>query len=687
MTLREIENHIADGKRLSQEEEDYLLSRSKTYWEDHPDVEGRFPRIRKILAWVAGYQRYDYNTATRKLVEIPKTRKRMLTFNRLKPFVRTMLAKLVSDYPEPGVIPNTTDDDDLAAAKVGDKLLEGLANKWGMKGLMQRFKLWVLLANRAALRVYWDEEDSGITDYQHKEKLNEVGEVESTTTLEVREAGDVALEVVGPFNFRVDPLYSHDRKRWRWFLYGSEEDAEAIEEKYDLETGELKDSKDKKGEDQTALYSVDFRDDEVGEVEKKEAVHGRTVLYKEFWTPKMWAFMAGNKVLDYGVNEYKEVPFFLTEERLIPLNDYEKGIVYNDGDLKDAIPVQREYNRFKSLVSAALERATKLKVLLPLNSATKKQFTDDFGTFIDYNPAKGKAEQLRLDPIPAFVPSYTGDLQNEFGAVLSLGPSSFGQLPERASHASGSLVNLLLEQDNAVLDTKLAAINEQVELALSMALRVVQKNYLIGRLLKVTGADGQDEVKKFRGADLRGNTDVKVVTQAALPRSRALKIEYLMRLFNSKIIQDPRKILEMLELGNVEKLFDDTLVHERRAHRENMMIESQPNIEPAIVQSWIYDHDDDNIHIPIHVKFRLSVKYDKLTDNQKQALNMLVGLHDQRLAQMAQAQMQAQMQAQGQGQGQQGQAAPPQMGMGGAPEQQAPPEESIPQTTEEAGLF
>ena len=605
--IRKLENIIYEGGDLNDEQEEQLRKKMDEYWDDHIDVGSRFPQWKKQIAWVAGYQLYDYNKSSRELIEIPLKRKKRLIFNRLRSFVRAMLAKLNADIPQMSVIPKTTEDADIEAARAGDKLIEHLADKVDLPGMMSNLKLWAIVCNRAFIRVFWDADASGTLGYEKgEEKIQE---------------GDVNMEAVSPFNCRVDPLY-FEHERWRWFEFGEEVDAEALEEEYEIEKGTLKETSQTLG-DAFTLESYDMSGLVSGREETKEHITGRTVVLKELWTPKIYVFSAGNKVLDYGKNPYDEIPFYPIEERLIPISNYEKGFQYNESLVKDAISIQREYNRMYSLKSIALEKASKLKVLVPFGSMiSKKQVTNDYGTFIDYNPKQGAApHQMRLDPLPAFVETYTNNLEREFEMAFGVREASFGRLPERASHASGTLVNLLLEQDDVLLNPMLATINKALSKAWGLALRMVKDNYDLPRLIRYTGEGNQRAAMKFKGANLAGNTDVKVVSQSGLPRSRALRIEYIMKLREVGLLTDDKGTLEMLEFGQADKIFEDNLLHERRALKENDLIKENPEIDPEVIKGWIHPLEEKQVHVIIHSRFIFGAEFDRLQPNQQKAIN------------------------------------------------------------------
>lgn len=620
MIWQDIEKVVLSGGKLNEDQIAWVKRKMHTYWDEHPDVVNRFPRWKKYIAWVAGYQLFDYNKISKKLVEVPLDRKRKLIFNRLKPFVRVLLAKLSSDLPQISVIPNTDEDEDIEAARAGDALIKGLSLKMGFDKEVVNSKLWTIICNRAFFRVLWDREAKG--------SLGKVEDPETGEMVETFEEGDVVIECVSPFNCRTDVLY-HNRRKWRWFMYGEEVDATELEIQYELKRGTLM---EKSNVLETA-YDLELQDEQdiiIGPPDRDLNISGRTVVLKELWTPRCFFFLAGTELVEYGINEYEEIPFFDVEDRLIPIDNYERGFSYNESLIKDAIPIQRDYNRMVSLMSLALERASKLKVLTPLGSLlSKKQWTNDYGVFIDYNRNAGEPHQMKLEPFPMDVPRYKSELEREMESVMNLHESSFGRLPERASHPSGTLVNLLLEQDDAVLNPLLNSINHTIGEAWRLALRIVQSNYTSERMIRYVGDDGQPAVLMFKGSDLRDNTDVRVTSQTGLPRSRALRTEYIMRLRNEGLLTDQQGVLEMLEFGNAEKIFKDNLLHERKAYRENKMIEENPDITPEDIPDWVYKEDDDQAHKKIHLRFRLSTRYDKLNENQKNTLDFLIESHNE----------------------------------------------------------
>lgn len=643
MTWNKITEKILSGKPLTEEDKEWVRKTIDEYWDNHPDVINRYPRWKKYIAWVAGYQLFDYNKISKKLVEVPLARQRKLIFNKLKPYVRTLLAKMTQEQHQPSVIPATDDEDDIEAARAGDKFIEGHGTKIDFKTTLNRAKLWCIICNQVYLRVFWNEDMEGFQGYGEVE--NEEGQIEEQPAMV---EGDLDMEAISPFNCRPDPLYN-DRKKWRWFLYGDEVDASEIEEEYGLKSKSIQETSNVLD----TAYDLELQDEQdiiVGSPDKSDSITGRTCVLKEFWTKKIFILTAGTEVLEAKPNPYKEIPFFEAKEELIPITNYEKSFSYNESLIKDAIPLQREYNRQASIISIALDRASKLKVLTPLGALlNKKQWTNDYGVFIDYNRNMGEPHQMKLDPFPMDVPRYKADLEREMQSVMNLSPTSFGQLPERASHPSGTLVSQLIEQDDVVLNPLINSINRMIADAWGLGLRIIRDNYLEDRLIRYTGEDGSYSVMKFKGSDLRSCTDVIVTSQTGLPRARALRIEYILRMREQGLITDDKLALEMLEFGNVDKIFKDQLLHERKAHRINAIIENNPQISPDVIipteqtPGLIYEGEDHAAALKVHERLRLGTRYEKMSPEQQQTLNAVIAFRQQQLSQAAEAQKKEQI--------------------------------------------
>jgi hypothetical protein len=178
------------------------------------------------------------------------------------------------------------------------------------------------------------------------------------------------------------------------------------------------------------------------------------------------------------------------------------------------------------------------------------------------------------------------------------------------------------------------------------------------RLIRVTGMESFLEARRWKGSDLRGNTDVRVQSGSALPQSKAARQALLTEFMQYGWI-DPASGLEVLELNGLDKIVEDFLVDKRQAQRENMKLmdidpeivkglngppvgpDGQPVIgedgspvdpltgqphqpQPAMpVNSW----DNHAVHIQVHNQFRKSQQFELLDPAIKQEFELHVQLH------------------------------------------------------------
>jgi hypothetical protein len=95
------------------------------------------------------------------------------------------------------------------------------------------------------------------------------------------------------------------------------------------------------------------------------------------------------------------------------------------------------------------------------------------------------------------------------------------------------------------------------------------------RIIKVTGRDNAYESMKWKGSDLKGNTDVKVSTGSALPYSKAAKQALIIDMMTNGFMA-PEMGLELMEMPTLGKALDELQLDKRQAQRENMKMADAP---------------------------------------------------------------------------------------------------------------
>jgi hypothetical protein len=78
--------------------------------------------------------------------------------------------------------------------------------------------------------------------------------------------------------------------------------------------------------------------------------------------------------------------------------------------------------------------------------------------------------------------------------------------------------------------------------------------------------------------------------------------------------------LQVLDVGGIEKVYEDFLVDKRQAQRENLKLTEGTTMPPN-------DWDNHQVHIMVHNKYRKSQQFEALPDKVKQDFQIHVELH------------------------------------------------------------
>lgn len=135
---------------------------------------------------------------------------------------------------------------------------------------------------------------------------------------------------------------------------------------------------------------------------------------------------------------------------------------------------------------------------------------------------------------------------------------------------AGKAISALIEKDQMAWQDFLADVAEWHSRIMRDSLTLVQHYYAEPRLLRYRGSAGWEPLEDFRGADLRGQTDVRVLPGSIEPRTRQAveqRIQNIVQMFPGYF--PPEVLMSALEGGSAEGLIDD---YEKDVARANMII-------------------------------------------------------------------------------------------------------------------
>jgi hypothetical protein len=133
-------------------------------------------------------------------------------------------------------------------------------------------------------------------------------------------------------------------------------------------------------------------------------------------------------------------------------------------------------------------------------------------------------------------------------------------------------INLLIQQTEQQLSGTERQLVAVLEWAITRALKLVQKNYILPRLVSAPGVDDSEEFKSFTGDNLGGAHQVRV-SGSILPRSRAAQLQTLFQMTQATGGKfDITPWVPGIVEGDLGDFLSDQRADENRASRENRRI-------------------------------------------------------------------------------------------------------------------
>lgn len=316
----------------------------------------------------------------------------------------------------------------------------------------------------------------------------------------------------------------------------------------------------------------------------------------------------------------------------------------------------------------------------------RKSNPNDPVSIYEYDPMQARGAQ----PVITHGQSLPGQVFNERSTQrqaakdASGDPQSVlrGQAP---SGSSGYMFDIMKETAEAAHAPDVHRFYRALARHKRKQLIIIQEIYTEERMIKISGKDSKLGVLKFRGSDLKGNTDVRFEMAGGISSTRSGQVQAVQGLvqagfFNPQIV-DPMLRNELLKKMRITSFKDKVSSDIKRAERENQQlvngeldfyIEAQmlkpdgtpfpmpdgsgrpmlmPNGEPPWVAvpnkdgkyDLVFDMDDHQVHGEIHREFILTPEFQELGKDAQAIMIAHYEAHMRRVAAMVQAQQDAMM--------------------------------------------
>jgi len=305
------------------------------------------------------------------------------------------------------------------------------------------------------------------------------------------------------------------------------------------------------------------------------------------------------------------------------------GRFYRKAPVEDLIPLQIRFNE-------QMERLFKLSDL-----AANPRVMADEGSIADGEPyvseKEGQANYTwirktarrypEFERPPLVSPIFTellDRLSNQMDFIAQQYAPSRGE-PGR-SVTSGLQARLLIERTTTSLGALSASIEEAVARIGRIILLSAQRHFDEERVLSFAGEYGKPKVVRFRGADLQGISDVRVVPGSAFPESREARRDFLLDLA-SKIVTEPEQRKALVEAMGMAVRFppDPEATIKAQVADENDRIAKGEDVQ-------VTRADFHQIHVREHRIYQASEEYRALPQERRQNVEEHVTRHETLLA-------------------------------------------------------
>lgn len=624
-----------------------------------------------------------------KLVDIENgTNEKRWTQNYIKPTLDIITARATSPTPIITPIPQTGYSDDIAAARIAKLVAE--AELWQRQDIpieMQKMIPVMGTMGSVVLHPYFNARAGMRYSADYVNKMMGWGPENANRWTEDQWEGAVETDFLTPFELSRDLSARDDRSCAHWIISKPRtrqwiRNIYGVEVKQQEKTVRISEAYSKYKRDMDKGYDVAKLEDSVmvHELWHKAGTVMEGGKEKEYPNGILRAITDDGEILfdgelPWGLGEINELPFIKI--------DYQ-----NFGDrfwgippVSDARNPQRQINKTLSMFMTFIYHYMFPPILNPEgNGIDEEQIVNrpmEFINFINDLSENGGAPHFLQ--MPVFNPQILDNIAISKAHIDNI----FGVHDvSRATAPSGQKSGRALAILDAADDTRMHTLQTNIEIGMSkwasMSMYILAKTYSIPRLVKIVGQPNAQMIKNFTGADLRGNTDIKIKLRPFLPLNKTAALQEVQMMWQNGLIPQDQKGREMahrmLDMETILPFYEGSKDAEQAQYENSLLDEGfigeqiqvmeplvnpetgepamneqgQPIMRPVTKYSGlpVNPWDNDEAHIKILDERRKSIDYMRLAAENpqvKMAYDIHYDLHNQRILQAQEMQEQAQV--------------------------------------------
>lgn len=485
--------------------------------------------------------------------------------NRIRPTIRHELSQLTNNKPNASIVPASAEDRDMYAAMAGEQIWENEYVEKKLKLVIRRAVWWTLTCGSGFIEAWWDP-TLGPVDPMSGQPL-----------------GDICYKPETPFNIFAPDLREEEIESQPFIIHATTRSPEWVQINCPVAIDGTK--VNPAASDGVEILDPSF----MNLMGTKSLDRQRSCLVLEVWikpgTHPMFmqgAFFTviGNKI----VRGQQGMPYSHGKYPFAKIDHIPGGKFYGTSSIEDLLPLQKEYNRTRGQIIEAKNRMAKPQLIAPRGSVDVSKITTEPGQVIQYTPGFDPPKPLPLQPLPNYVLEEIDRIKQDWDDISGQHDVSKGQVPPGVTAATA--ISYLQERDESRMSPTFDSLEEGIEKIARLALTYVHDYWSVQRTVRVTGADGSFDVMAFKGSDLGDNIDIRIESGSSLPTSKAARQAFIMDLMKMGFIS-PEKGLEVMEIGGIEKVYEQIQADQRQAQRENLrMSKVTPEDLQQYLEAW-----------------------------------------------------------------------------------------------------
>jgi hypothetical protein len=451
------------------------------------------------------------------------------------PALKAKISAATQRIPSYECNPTTPDAEDFSAAKLAERIADGGYDLWRIKRAFKKLIWNALVTEEGFIRPFWDTSVGPFIEVGEGPKTENVG------------MGEVGIEVYSGLEVSWEPGVEFEDSRY-WITKRARP-VEDIEDEPDFIGGKLKPDADTGKTKGTKLaIETEFLERPCPKYAtgRRLRVVGERLVFPE----------EGYPLQDAKGNVVDEPCLHRLSYDVDPSSDRDKGMV------RPMIDPMRQFDHASNKVMEWVQLMLTPQFTAPEGSQLTPS-TDEPGAVKEWAALPGVEGPKPVQP-PNIPPELFTIMDRAQGLLQGIAHES--EVPSGVR--SGEAVQRILETQQLAWGDFITDVADVHARLMRDCLTLVQMHYTEDRLIKFRGRTGWENIEDFKGADLRGQTDVTVSPGSLEPKTRVQieqRIMNIAQMFPGHF--PPEVLIAAMEGGSAEKLIEGYEDDVARANR------------------------------------------------------------------------------------------------------------------------